>query len=251
MSETTTQTFDASDLQSAAWGTYKDLVLQTAKGSRPEPSEIQSTCWPIGRSLEQFQSDVSRSVRRLEAAADLERADAMSGEIEAAKADETAAANRLAEAESEAKRLVDEAAMPLAEAREKRERLESEQSALAKPARMVLANTADATFDTEISAVESSGAGLTNAQAAGREAAHKLQFQKEKVAELQRMATNNSYPMPPPGDCKREAAEIESGFPKLQERIAAGERATERLAEIERQTNKLREEKLQPKAMAW
>ena len=172
----TENTLDLTALGTEAVEDYRQLVWKTAEGEQPDAVRLRETLFLADRTLEGFRADVDRAVRRREAAADLKRAEAMAVDIAAAKADETTAANRLAEAEAEAKRLIEEAAGPLAEAREKRERLESEQSALAKPARMVLANTADATFDTEISDVASSGSGLTNALFDGREAAGKLDF---------------------------------------------------------------------------
>ena len=172
----TENTLDLTALGTEVVEDYRQLVSKTAEGEQPDTVRLRETLFLADRTLEQFQDDVSRSVRRLEAARALAEAEALGPAIDQAKADEQDAAERLREAEGEAAKLVAGPTGDLAGAREKLQRLEAEQSALAKPARMVLANTADATFDTEISDVASSGSGLTNALFDGREAAGKLDF---------------------------------------------------------------------------
>ena len=254
--EVAAPTFDAGDVQAEAWEFYRRLVFQAARGAggeQPETADIQTACWPIKRSLEQFRADVLRARDRIEAAKQLHEAEILAPAIEEARANEEKAVNRLAAAEAEAKRLVEEAADSLAEARVKRERQETERSVLDGPARNRLILTADASLDKQITAAGFSSPQLHNAEADGREAVTNLQHLRDKVARLRQMAVpeHNRYPMPSVQDCEAEIEKTEGDSPKLEEKIALGVRSTERLAEIEQQTAELEQEKLAPEAMAW
>ena len=250
--ETTTQTFNASEIEAAGLENLETLVSKATDGERLDPAEIQAACWATGRTLGQFQSYVDVQVRRLKAASDLAEAEALGPAIDQAKADEQDAAQRLRKAEAEAAKLVAGPTGDLAEARRVRASLEKQQADLAGPAKMVLVNTADESFDKEIADVESSVCELHNVEAAGREAANKLQFFQGKICELQRMVERNEYPMSPVAEIKKEITEIEANLPKLQSKIEAGEVATAKLATIAERVQELQKEKLRPEAaMAW
>lgn len=239
------------NLRQSAESDYRELVFNIARGSHPERATIRETLWGDNKSLADLQGDVERAQGRIELSTQLQEADVLSPEVEAAKTARDEAATKLRVAEEEARRNVGAARVALQEVDGRYTQLVRQEREL-KNAAKLLADSADPELGQQIADFEDQRSQLGRLVQTGREASRRVAFDEEKIASHRERAQRPHSAFDADADAlRREAGEIETKLVPVRERVAAGEAAAAEIAMIDEKVAELRRQQQKPEAMAW
>ena len=141
---------DLQQMQAEGVQSYRAIVIELARGNEPAPSAVREALAMSTKSFEALQTDVARVAARFDAAGKLKKAAAVRKKADKLKVKQVAAAKHLAEAEVEARRLIDEARGPVFQLQESIHELETEARELTQAGTRVLASSRDPSIETTI-----------------------------------------------------------------------------------------------------
>ena len=240
--ETTT-----ADLKKAAETTYQASVREAAENRQIDQRAFRDALFLLGKSLSDFEQDVSTLKARRQAAQDLDAARTMASEIATAEAKAKKAGQKLAQAREKAAKIIREAEQPAWDSQKALDALVAKKRTLETDATRVLNSTAAVEIRQKADELRREVAGLQSwLQGPGIERALGFLSQRKKVqAKIDRGGPGTAPALRK--ELERLGRQIETDG-KLHDEIKA---TRERIQDLNRQIDEIEQKVFDPDAMRW
>jgi len=237
MSETATATYDVGELRERAQDAYRRLVRETAQGKSPNEKRLREVLWSAGKSLADFEHDLSRGRSRQDAVGQQAEEQQAHADFNEACAAAVQAHADYDHARKEAEEIIIQADLRRNEAIRRKELARQRRAQAEQHGRKLLEETADPAMVNEYRAAEA-------AIVQPRDSARALPERRQQLEVLEAQRDR--------GDFQAQPQVIKAAIQRATADVLAGEAAERALPELEERLRTLRARLLDPwDGMGW